>query len=121
MNTRARSRILSHIILTVFLCALAVAATSRPLSRTRLGFAPQLNQVHQGLERHTFFEVSGGSPHALALYELLTRSDPSLIATTQEPGFPTLSARQPENWTIVFSAIHRHVPPPKSGDSDLSA
>jgi|SRR5580700_7952087 hypothetical protein len=120
MNTRARSRILSHIILTVFLCALAVAATSRPLSRTRLGFAPQLNQVHQGLERHTFFEVSAGGPQAQALYDLLIRSDPSLMAATQEPGFLVVSVSQP-NWPIAFPPVYRHIPPSKSGDSDLSA
>jgi hypothetical protein len=121
MNTRARSRILSHIILTVFFCALAVAATTRPLSRTGLSLAPQLNQVHQGLERHTFFEVSAGGPHTQALYDLLIRSGPSLMAATQEPGFPAPSARQPDNWPVVFSPVYRHIPPSKSGDSDLSA
>jgi hypothetical protein len=121
MNTCARSRILSHIILTVFFCALAVAATTRPLSRTRLGRAPQLNQVHQGLERHTFFEVSAGSPHAQALYDLLIRSGVSLMAAAQAQSFRVVSARQPDNWPIAFSPVYRHIPPSKFGDSDLSA
>lgn len=121
MNTRARSRILSHFILTVLFCALAVAATTRPLSRTGLSLAPQLSQVHQGLERHTFFEVSAGGSHSQALYDLLIRSELFLIAATQEPGFRVVSARQPDNWPVLFSPVYRHIPQSKSGDSDLSA
>ena len=121
MSTCTRSRILPHIILTVFFCALAVAVTTRPLSRTRLGLAPQLNQVHQGLERHTFFEVSAGGPRTQALYDRLIRSDLPLMTATQEQSFRIVSERQPDNWPSVFSQVCRHIPPSKSGDLDLSA
>ena len=121
MNPRAYSRILSHIILTVFFCALAVAAVSRPLARTALSLTPQLNQVHQGLERHTFFEVSAGSPHTQALYDLLIRNDLTLMAAAEMPRFRVVSARQSDNWPVVFLPAYRHIPPAKSGDSDVSA
>ena len=118
MNTGASSRT-PRIILAVCLCVLGVAAATRPLSPTRSALAPQLNQLHQGLERHIFFEVSAGGSHTPALYDLLIRRDLPLIAATQQQSFRIVSARQPDNWPIVFSLAYRHIPPSKSGDSDL--
>jgi hypothetical protein len=121
MNITARSRILSHIILALFLCALAMAASTRPLSRTWLSGAPRLTQVHQGLERYTYFEVPGSGVHSQALYDLLVRSDLPLMAAAHAQSFHAVRAHQPVNWPIAFCSIYRHIPPSKSGDSDLSA
>ncbi len=122
MNITARSRILPHMILTVFFCALAVAATTRPLSRVRLGVEPQLSQEHQGLERHTFFEVSAGGVYSQTLYDLLARTDLYLLAAeAQRQASRAVAFRQSANWPVVFSPVYRHIPPPRSGDSDPSA
>jgi hypothetical protein len=121
MNTCARSRIALHIILTVLFCAFAVAATSRSLSRTRLGFATQVDQVHRGLERHAFFEVSADGSRGWALSELLILSDRPLLPVTQEQSFQLVNTRQQNNWPMVFSPVYRHIPPSKAADSDLSA
>lgn len=121
MNTRARSRILPHIILTMLVCALAVAATTRPLSRTRLGLAPQLNQIHQGLERHTYFEVAADGAHHHAVYDLLVRSNLPLIALAQQQSSKLVSTRQQDNWPVLFSPLYRHIPRADQGDPGLSA
>lgn len=122
MNITARSRILPHIILTVFFCALAVAATTRPLSGVRLGVGPQLSQEHRGLERHTFFEVSAGGVYGQTLYDLLARADLCLVAAeAQGQTSRAVAFCQPANWPVVFSRVYRHIPPPKSGESDPSA
>lgn len=121
MAITARSRILPHMILTVFFCALAMAAITCPLSRIRLSIAPQLGQVHQGLERHTYFEVSAGGPHSQALHDLLAGSGLPLMVLAQQRSFRRVSAHQLANWPIVFSPVYRHIPPSKSGDSEPSA
>jgi len=122
MNTRAASRILPRVILMVPFCVLAVAAVTGPLRRTRLELAPQLNQLHQELERHIVFEVSAGGSHTQTLYDLLIRRDlPLMVATQRQQRFRIVSARQPDNWPIVFSPVYRHIPPSKSSDSEFSS
>jgi hypothetical protein len=121
MNIIPRSRILPHIILTVFFCALAVAATTYPLARMRLGGSPQLSPVHQQLERHTFFEVSAGGPQSQTLHVLVVGRVLPIMADRQEQFSRLHNIRQSPNWPIRFSPSYRHIPPSKSRDSDPSA
>lgn len=117
-----RNRTLSPVILTGFFCALTLAAAIRPLSRTQLGPGTQLSQMHQGLERHTFLEVSNAGFHSQPIYELLIRSALPPIDLARQRNLDVISARQPDNWPVVFSVIHRRVPPTDSGgDSSPSA
>jgi hypothetical protein len=122
MNTASRYRSLSHLILAVFLCSLAVAATTRPLARTHLGARAHVNQVNPRLDRNTYFEVSADLTPSRVIYAPGVRSDLPLIAPVLTQTFAlTTRSLHSENWQIAFCGIYRRVRPLKAGDPDPSA
>jgi hypothetical protein len=121
MNTASRYRSLSHLILAVFLCLLAVAATTRPLARTHLGSRATFSQLNPRLDRNTYFEVSASASHTHAIRNLLIHRDLSLVAIAQTQSFQTPVERQLDNWPVLFSPVYRHIPPSSLDDPYLSA
>jgi hypothetical protein len=120
MDAAARYRSLSHLILAVFLCLLAVVATTRPLGRAHLGTRPHLNELNPRLDRNTYFEVSTGASHTHAIHDLLIHRNLSLVAIAQTQSFQVPFRRQPDNWPILFSPVFRHIPPSNPDDPHLS-
>jgi len=120
MVRAASLSIVVRVFLALFVLALTVATLTKPLNRAKFNFAPDVGQLHQGLTRHTFLEVAASSPD-IAAYTCFATDQVGLVRPAREHGFEVVSARQPDNWPIVFSGIYRHVPPSQSGDSEPSA
>jgi hypothetical protein len=121
MNGAASLRIFLRVFLALFVFALTLATLTRPLNRAKFNFAPELGQLHQGLSRHTFLEVPASSPDVAPAFTFFATDHLRLPTNAYERTFEIGSARQPENWPIVFSGIYRHVPPSKPADPDPSA
>jgi hypothetical protein len=121
MKIRGLARILPSLVLTTLLCTLAVAATTSPLSRARLGLRPQFNELNPRLDRNTYFEVSTAGAQAQVIHACAARNDLPFIALAQVQSFELPSAREYDASPSVFSGLYRRVLPLKSGDSDPGA
>jgi hypothetical protein len=120
MANAASSRIPLRVLCALFLLALTVAAVTRPLTRAKFNFAPDVVRLDQGITRHTYLEVGAATPEIAPVFCSVVFHGFQPMMLLEHSTVDFVSSRQFGNWPIVFSEIYRHIPP-KRGDSDPSA
>jgi hypothetical protein len=121
MESPAASRFPVCLLWALFFLFLTAAALTRPLDRTKFNFSPDLAHLRQGITSHTFLEVTAGSPDLTLAYKSFASDDLQPVAQPDERNLEAASARQADNWPALFPSAYRHIPPSRSGDSDISA
>ncbi|HTY54487.1 MAG TPA: hypothetical protein VMB26_04775 [Candidatus Binataceae bacterium] len=109
------------VFLALAVLLLAGATVTTPLSRARLNFSPNVNQLHEGISRHTVLEVTAGSFDFTPVCRSFVTDYLHQVTRAQQYDYQVARARQPDNWPIEFSRIYRRIPPLQSGDPELSA
>ena len=118
---RANKKFRLCLLLALLFVALTGSTLTRPLSRAKFDFSPDVVQFHAGIISHTFLEVSAVLPDFVLATNSFRTNDLQVADQSHGQSFEHSAFAQPANWQIHFSRVHRRVFASESGDSDHGA